>query len=93
MTAGPQSAYAPDPREPVLHELPSFRFADQSVTLHLSVRLADDRIWRGQLLFTDIYGREWRTAEILRGSTEEELWQSVRALGQHHLRALYQSLV
>ena len=93
MTAGPHRVDALDPREPVLHELPPLRFADQSVALHLSIRLADAGTWRGQLRFTDLYGREFHTAEILRGTTEEELWQSVRSLGQHHLRALYQSLV
>jgi hypothetical protein len=93
MTAQPFRSYAPDPREPALHELPSLRIADQSITLHLCSRRDDDGAWRGRLRFTDAALRELETAEILCGASEAELWQAFQGLREHHLRALYQSLV
>ena len=78
-------------REPTLYELDPLRFDGRSVTLALSVRVTDDGAWRGRLEFED--GEQRRaTAEIFCGRSEDELWHSVRALGEHHLRDLYRSL-
>jgi hypothetical protein len=92
MTTQPSRVYAPEPREPVLHELPSLRIADQSVTIQLSIRRSDDGAWLGRLRFLTSGSTDRETADILRGRSEAELWQSVRGLGDHHLRALYLSL-
>lgn len=92
MTAQPSRVYAPEPREPVLHELHSLRIADQSVTIQLSVRRSDDGAWLGRLRFLTGGSADRETADILRGRSEDELWHSVRGLGEHHLRALYHSL-
>jgi hypothetical protein len=92
MTAQPHRFYTPDPQEPLLYELPPLRLTDQSITLQLSVRRSEDGSWRGRLRFIDPTNRETETAEIFCGVSEDELWQSVRGLGQHHLRALYYSL-
>ncbi|MGH7536418.1 MAG: hypothetical protein ACREMG_12685 [Gemmatimonadales bacterium] len=92
MTAQPSRVYAPEPREPVLHDLPSLRIADQSVTIQLRVRRSDDGAWLGRLRFLTSGSADRETADIFRGRYEEELWQSVRGLGEHHLRALYHSL-
>ncbi len=91
MTAQPHQSYAPDPREPTLHELPPLRVADQTIAIQLSVRWADGA-WRGRLRFTAPGGRDRETTEIFCGTSQEELWRSVGGLGIHHLRALYQSL-
>jgi hypothetical protein len=32
------------------------------------------------------------TAEIFRGASEQEMWESVNHLREHHLRDLYRSL-
>jgi hypothetical protein len=93
MTAQPYRLIASDHREPVVHELSPLRLADQIITLHLILRRSDDGAWRGRLLFQHPEGRECETAEIFCGATEDELWQSVRGLRDHHLRALYLSLV
>ncbi|HEX3234100.1 MAG TPA: hypothetical protein VHR41_07865 [Gemmatimonadales bacterium] len=92
MTAQPHRSYTPDPLEPVLYELPPLRLSDQTITLQLSVRRSEDGAWRGRLRFIDPGSRESETAEIFCGVSEGDLWQSVRGLGQHHIRALYLSL-
>lgn len=85
---------APDPLEPVIHELPPIRFDGQLVSVRLSVRVAEDETYRGQLLLgsADTEG-ERATAEIFCATSEEDLWQSVRDLREHHLRDLYRSLL
>jgi hypothetical protein len=93
MTAQPFRPTALDYREPVVHELSPLRLADQVISLHLSVRRSEDGAWRGRLHFQHPGGRESETAEIFCGVTEDELWQSVRGLREHHVRALYLSLV
>lgn len=93
MTAQPYRPIVFDQREPVLHELPPLRLPDQLITLQLSLRRSDDGAWRGRIRFQHPGGRECETAEIFCGVTEEELWQSVRNLRDHHVRALYLSLV
>jgi hypothetical protein len=93
MTAQPYRSTAPASRDPVLHELPPLRLSDQLITLHLSVRRDDDGAWRARLRFIDPQLRAHDTAEIFCGASEAELWQAVRGLQEHHLRALYLSLV
>ncbi len=84
----------PDPSEPVVHELPPMRVGGGDVVMRLEVRRADDGSWRGRLLFgVEETGNPLATAEIFCGTTETELWDSVRDLREHHLRDLYRSLV
>ena len=67
--------------------------SDQLIAIHLTVRRDDDGTWRARLRFIDpdLVARE--TAEIFCAASEPELWESVRSLPEHHLRALYLSLV
>jgi len=82
-----------DVREPTLYELEPIRLDAVAVAVMLRVRFADDGVWRGRLEFQDSEaGSQRATAEIFCGTSEDELWQSVRALGAHHLRDLYRSL-
>lgn len=84
----------PDPGEPVVHELPALRFAGEEVALRLVVRRDDDGAWRAKLCFgEDRDGIDVSTAEIFFGTSEADLWESVRDLREHHFRALYRSLV
>lgn len=93
MTAPSYRYPAPASRDPVLHELPPLHLANQSITLHLSIRRDDDGGWRAKLRFIDPELRALDTAEIFCGASESELWQSVHRLQEHHLRALYLSLL
>ncbi len=93
MTAQPYRSTVHDPRDPVLHDLSPLRLADRHITLQLSMRRSEDGVWWGRLRFIDDGGREYETAEIVRGGSEEEFWQAVRGLSEHHVRALYLSLV
>ena len=82
-----------NPHEPVFHDLSPVRFEGALVQVRLSLRQAEDGMWCGRLCFMNSVtqaGRE--TAEIFRGVTEQDLWQSVRGLGDHHFRDLYRSL-
>jgi hypothetical protein len=85
---------ARDPREPVTHLLDPVQVEGRSVTICLVVRLAEDGAWRGRLRFLDdadtLAGCE--TAEIFCGDTEDELWQGVQRLREHHFRDLFRSL-
>lgn len=95
MTSQPLRSYSPlrDPREPVVHELESLRVDGRTVAVQVSMRRVDDGMWRGQFRFVEPgTERACETAEILRGRTEDELWQSVHGLGAHHLRDLYRAL-
>jgi hypothetical protein len=92
MTAQPYRFTASPARGPALHELPPLRLSDQLITLHLTVRRDDDGAWRARIRFLDGELRERETAEIFCAPTEAELWQAVRGLQEHHLRALYLSL-
>jgi hypothetical protein len=92
MTAQPYRFAVPVVRDPVLHELPPLHLADRSITLHLSVRRDDDGAWRARLRFIDADEQVRETAEIFCEASESELWQSVRGIQHHHLRALYLSL-
>ncbi|MEO8295452.1 MAG: hypothetical protein ABI613_08060 [Gemmatimonadota bacterium] len=94
MTAQTLRHHSSDPREPVIHELPPLRFDGVQLLLKLSVRQAEDGMWRGRLHFSDpaVEG-ERETAEIFCGQSQQDLWQSVRDLREHHLRDLYRSLL
>ena len=92
MTARPYRVSPPAAREPILHELPPLRFPDQSITVHLSLRCDGEGAWRARLLFLAADGGSRETAEIFCAPSETELWEAVRTLPGHHLRALYQSL-
>ena len=82
-----------DVREPTLYEFEPIRLDGGTVAIVLSVRFADDGVWRGRLEFQDSEaGSRRATAEIFCGPSEDDLWQSVRAIGAHHLRDLYRSL-
>ncbi len=84
---------ANDPRQPAVHDLPPVRFEGTLISMRLTVRRAEDGVWRGRLSFEDATANtERETAEIFCGPSEQDLWQSVRALGEHHFRDLYRSL-
>ncbi len=83
----------PDPNEPVLHDLAPFRYEGVAIEVRLGVRRSEDGIWRGRLHFAADGGDAERvTAEIFCATTEQDLWQAVRDLREHHLRDLYRSL-
>ncbi len=79
---------------PAVHELPPIRFDGSEVPVRLAVRRSDDGMWRGRVHFgaEDTEG-ERVTAEIFCAASEQDLWQSVRDLRDHHLRDLYRSLL
>ena len=83
----------PDPSEPVLHDLQPVRYDGALVAVRLAVRRSEDGIWRGRLLFAPAGEPERVTAEIFCATSEQDLWQAVRDLREHHLRDLYRSLV
>lgn len=94
MTAQTLRHLAHDPRDPVIHDLPSLRFDGVQLFVKLSVRQAEDGMWRGHLQFSDpVNGMERGTAEIFCAQSQQDLWQSVRDLREHHLRDLYRSLL
>jgi len=88
-----RTTLARDSREPVLLDLPTLTYAGQSIAVRLVLRLDEQRIWRGKLQFqaegVDV-PRE--TFEIFCGAREQDLWESVRSLREHHFRDLYRSL-
>ena len=83
---------APDPSEPLLHDLPPVRFEGQLITVKLAVRRTEDSMWRARLHFIEDGAAERMTAEIFCATSEQDLWQSVRDLREHHLRDLFRSL-
>ena len=93
MQASPLRYGAADPSEPVIHELPPLRYGSDDIPLRLQIRRAADGTWRAKLLFgSDEVGAAPSTAEIFCAETENELWQSVRDLRDHHFRDLYRSI-
>jgi hypothetical protein len=88
-----RTTLARDSREPVLLDLPTLTYAGQTLAVRLVLRLDEHRIWRGKLQFqaagVDV-PRE--TFEIFCGAREQDLWESVRSLREHHFRDLYRSL-
>ncbi|HUL50199.1 MAG TPA: hypothetical protein VLT79_09320 [Gemmatimonadales bacterium] len=94
MPAQPARYSSPDAQEIVVHELPPIRFDAQLIAVRLLVRRSEDGVWRGRM----VYGApdteaERSTAEIFCAGSEQDLWQSVRDLRDHHLRDLYRSLL
>ena len=83
-----------DAREPTQHPLDPVRVAGQTIHLSLTIRRDGDGVWRGRLHFVDTYDplRSLSTAEIFCGDSEEELWQAVHRLRDHHIRDLYRSV-
>ncbi len=93
MPAPQMRSSLPDPSEPVLHDLQPVRYDGAMVTVRLAVRRSEDGIWRGRLQFAPAGEPELVTAEIFCATSEQDLWQAVRDLREHHLRDLYRSLV
>lgn len=94
MPVQPARHSQPDPTEAVVHDLPPIRFDGQLVPIRLLVRRTEDAIWRGRMLFgAPDTEAERATAEIFCAASEQDLWQSVRDLRDHHLRDLYRSLL
>ncbi len=86
--------YTPAAADSVVHDLAPIRFDGQTVDIRLSVRRTEDAIWRGRILFgAEGTEAERATAEIFCASSEQDLWQAVRDLRDHHLRDLYRSLL
>ena len=78
----------------VVHDLPPIRFDGQPIDIRLLLRRTDDGIWRGRILFgAEGTEAERSSAEIFCATSEQDLWQSVRDLRDHHLRDLYRSLL
>lgn len=92
MTAPSLRTLAGKPRDPVVFELPPIRYDGRPIAIRLNVRRAEDGVWRGHMVFLDEGSTPRETAEIFRGSSEEEMWESVTHLREHHLRDLYRSL-
>lgn len=93
MPAPQARPYAPGPSEPVVHELPPIRFEGAMISVRLAVRRAEDGTWRARLIFFEASGSTERaTAEIFCATSEQDLWQAVRDIRDHHLRDLYRSL-
>lgn len=91
MPGSPVRYGANHPIEPVQHELPPIRFEGELVALRLEVRRTEDGVWRGRLLFGTAEG-DAATAEIFCAANENDLWESVYGLRDHHLRDLYRSV-
>ena len=94
MPAQPARYNVAAPGESVVHDLTPIRFDGQPVAIRLTVRRTEDGIWRGRILFgAEDTEAERSTAEIFCATSEQDLWQSVRDLRDHHLRDLYRSLL
>ncbi len=93
MPANPVRYGVSNPNEPSIHDLPPIRFAAALIAVRVEVRRAEDGTWRGRLLFFPPSAEApATTGEILCAASEQELWESVRDLRDHHLRDLYRSL-
>jgi hypothetical protein len=94
MPAQPARSHPRDAREAVVHDLAPIRFDGQDIEVRLALRQTPDAIWRGRVLFgPPDTEHERATAEIFCATTDQDLWQSVRDLREHHLRDLYRSLL
>jgi hypothetical protein len=93
MAGNPARYGVPKQIEPLVHELTPFHMGSSEVPVRLAAWRADDGIWRGRLVFGPPEGEAASTADIFCAATESDLWESVRDLGEHHLRDLYRSLV
>lgn len=94
MPANPARYGVPSPAEPSVHDLPPIRFAAELIAIRVEVRRGDDGSWRGRLLFASPESQSaLSTGDILCGATENDFWESVRDLRDHHLRDIYRSLL
>jgi hypothetical protein len=94
MPAQPARYQAALAQDSVVHDLSPIRFDGQPIDIRLSVRRTEDGFWRGRVLFgAEGTEAERSTAEIFCATSEQDLWQSVRDLRDHHLRDLYRSLL
>ena len=94
MPAQPARYSAPEAGEAVVHDLPPIRFDGQLIPIRLVVRRHEDGMWRGRILFgAPDTEAERSTAEIFCATSEQDLWQSVGDLRDHHIRDLYRSLL
>ena len=94
MSGQPVRHNASPATEAVVHDLPPIRFDGQLIAIRLAMRRADDGMWRGRILFgAPDTEAERATAEIFCATSEQDLWQAVRDLRDHHLRDLYRSLL
>ena len=93
MPGNPVRYGAPQPSEPVIHELPPLKYEGGLVAVYLEIRRAEDGIWRGRLLFGTADSEPGpSTAEIFCAASEGDLWECVHDLREHHLRDLYRSV-
>lgn len=93
MVANPARFGSPKTNEPVVHELPPIRIGGTDVLVRLAAWRSDDGLWRGRLTFgMSDHPDGPSTADIFCAATENDLWQSVRDLREHHLRDLYRSI-
>jgi hypothetical protein len=93
MPANPVRYGIPNPSDPTVHDLPPVRFGAGLIAVQVEIRRAEDGTWRGRLLFSaPNAAAPVATGEIFCGTSENELWESVRDLRDHHLRDLYRSL-
>lgn len=96
MTVQSLRHFGSDPREPSIHELSPFRFEGNMIATRLCARHTDEGVWRARLLFARAgsdASAELETAEIFYALTQQELWQAVHDLREHHMRDLYRSLL
>src|SRR5581483_2347435 len=86
--------YCSSDHQDVVHELPAIRFDGQLIAVRLLIRRTDDGVFRGRVMYgAPDTEAERSTAEIFCATSEQDLWQSVRDLRDHHLRDLYRSLL
>ena len=86
--------YGSSDHQDVVHELPAIRFDGQLIAVRLLIRRTDDGVFRGRVMYgAPDTEAERSTAEIFCATSEQDLWQSVRDLRDHHLRDLYRSLL
>jgi hypothetical protein len=93
MAGNPVRYGAPNPSDPVIHDLPPLRYEGGLVALQLEVRRTEDGVWRGRLHFgSPETGATSSTVEIFCAVSEADLWECVHDLREHHVRDLYRSL-
>ena len=89
-----RARYSPASSDTVVHDLHLVRVDGQPIDIRFSLRRTEDGVWRGHILFgAEGTEAERSSAEIFCAGTEQDLWQSVRDLRDHHLRDLYRSLL
>ena len=93
MAAIPARSGIPKSTEPVLFELPVFNAGGDTVAVRLAAWREGDGAWRGRLLFGPLGAEGAATADIFCAPTESDLREAVRNLGDHHIRALYRSVI